>query len=193
MPWLALLLIFFGAIWRLIPVWLPALGNFCPLMALAFCGGAYFRDRRLWLAPFAALALSDAYLDHYYSVEFHYSWSLGGAAVRMFCFAAGIALGWLVSRRRNWLTLAGGALAASFFFYFVTNTVSWAGDAGYSHGLAGWVQAMTGGHPEFPSTFYFFQNTLMSDLLFTALFAGVWELAVRRDGEPRLFARQSRG
>jgi Family of unknown function (DUF6580) len=189
MAWTALSLIALGALWRLLPVWAPALGNFSPLMALAFCGGAYFKDRRLWLAPFAALALSDAYLDHYYAAEFHYHWSLGGAVVRFACFAAALGLGRLVSRRRSWPALAAGALGSSLLFYLVTNTVSWAGDAGYPAGLAGWIQAMTVGHPEFPSTFSFFRNTLASDLLFTALFAGACEWAARLRGEPNLLGR----
>ncbi len=67
--------------------------------------------------------------------------------------------------------------ASSLLFYLVTNTDSWLGDAGYSHDAAGWWQAMTVGHPEFPPTLYFFRNTLVSDLLFTAVFALAMEYA----------------
>lgn len=179
MSWIAVILILAGAAWRFLPVLAPALGNFCPLMALAFCGGAYFRDRRLWLVPFGSLLLSDAWLDHYYAVQFHEGWSLAGATVRMLCFAAALGLGWLVSRRRSWATLLGGSLAASLLFYLVTNTQSWAGDPGYAHTWAGWIQALTVGHPEYPPTLMFFRNSVASDLAFTGLFAGVLELAAR--------------
>jgi hypothetical protein len=138
--------------------------------------------------PFGALMLSDLYLDRYYAVEFHYHWPLGGALIRLGCFAAGLGIGLLVSRRRTWYTLIGGTLGASALFYLVTNTASWAGDAGYAHDFSGWIQALTVGHPQFPSTLYFFRNTLASDVIFTALFSGVLEWAVRRRGQASLLA-----
>jgi hypothetical protein len=53
---------------------------------------------------------------------------------------------------------------------------------------AGWWQAMTVGRPEFPPTLFFFRNTLVSDLIFTGLFAGAFEFAARRAGRPSLLA-----
>jgi len=185
---IAVLLIILAAGSRLLALQVPVLGNFSPLMALAFCGGVYFRNRWMWLVPFVALAASDLYINHTYATEYHYFWSARGAGVRLLCFAAGLALGRLVAGRRSWTTLAGGALAASLVFYFVTNTDSWLGDAGYSHSAAGWWQAITIGHPQFPSTLYFFRNTLASDLLFTAVFALTMEYLARRRGEESLLA-----
>ena len=52
-----------------------------------------------------------------------------------------------------------------------TNTGVWAHDAYYAKTLAGWCQALTVGHPEFPPTLWFFRNTMLGDLLFTGLFA----------------------
>ena len=71
-------------------------------------------------------------------------------------------------------------------FYLVTNTASWASDAGYAHDAAGWWQAVTVGHPEFYPTLFFFRNTLLSDLLFTAGFAVAMEYALLRKGETSL-------
>ena len=51
---LALFLILGSAAWRVAGVYVPEMSNFAPLMALTFCGAVYFRDRRLWLVPFAA-------------------------------------------------------------------------------------------------------------------------------------------
>jgi hypothetical protein len=157
-------------------------------MALAFCAGAYTRNRWMWLAPFAALILSDLYIDRYYASVYHYEWSTQGAILRILCFAAALGLGALISARRNWLNLLGGTLAGSFFFYVVTNTASWKGDAGYTQNAAGWWQALTVGHPEFYPTLFFFRNTLASDLLFTGCFALVMEYAALRRGEPSLLA-----
>ncbi|HEY1765106.1 MAG TPA: DUF6580 family putative transport protein [Opitutaceae bacterium] len=184
LPALAVLVL--AAAWRLFGLYVPALSNFSPLMALAFCGGVYFRRGWVWLAPFAALTLSDLYIDHYYAVTYHYQWSASGAVIRTACFAVAVGLGVFVSRRRNWLNLLGGALAGSVFFYLVTNTASWASDAGYAHDAAGWWQAVTVGHPEFYPTLFFFRNTLLSDLLFTAGFAVAMEYALLRRGDTSL-------
>ena len=183
----ALLLLVLAAGWRIVALHEPALSNFSPLMALAFCGGVYFRNRWLRLVPFAALSLTDLYIDRYYAAEYGYQWTAGGAVLRTRCFAAALGHRLLVARRRNWPNLFAGALGGALLFYLVTNTASWSGDAGYARTAAGWWQAMTVGHPEFPPTLMFFRNTLASDLLFTGLFAAAMEWVRLRRGESSLF------
>ena len=184
-----LLLILAAMMSRVAALYVPVLGNISPLMALTFCGGVYFRNRWLWLVPFVALAVSDIWVDLYYQAHYHYAYTWRGTAMRLLCFAAGLLLGRMVAARRTWVTLLGGALASSFIFYFVTNTASWLGDMAYAHDAAGWWQAMTVGHPEFLSTFYFFRNTLVSDLVFTGLFVLAMESAALRAGEKSLLRR----
>lgn len=184
----ALVILVLAAAWRIFALHVPALSNFSPLMALAFCGGVYFRGRWLWLVPLAALTLSDLYIDHYYATQYHYEWTVGGAVLRALCFAAAAGFGQLVSKRRSWLNLFSGALGGSVLFYLVTNTASWLGDAGYAHNAAGWWQALTIGHPQFSPTLFFFRNTLVSDLLFTGFFALAMESLAQRRGAPSLFA-----
>lgn len=94
----------------------------------------FWRNRRWWLVPFAALGI-----------------------------------GRLVAARRNVPALLAGPLGSSLVFYIVTDTVAWAGDVFYPGTLAGWWQAMTVGHPEFPPTLWFFRSTLLGDLFFTGL------------------------
>jgi hypothetical protein len=183
---LALVVLVLAAAFRVFILHVPALSNFSPVMALAFCAGAYTRNRWMWLAPFAALIVSDLYIDRYYATVYHYEWSTQGSILRILCFAAALGLGALISGRRNWLNLLGGTLAGSFFFYVVTNTASWKGDVGYTQDAAGWWQALTVGHPEFYPTLFFFRNTLASDLLFTGCFALMMEYAALRRGEPSL-------
>lgn len=183
---LALVVLILAAAWRVFTLYVPALSNFSPLMALAFCGGVYFRRGWMWIAPFAALVLSDLYIDRYYAAVYHYEWGVSGAVLRMACFVCGVGLGIWVSRRRNWLNLFGGALAGSVLFYLVTNTAAWLGDAGYAHDAAGWWQAVTVGHPQFYPTLFFFRNTLLSDLAFTGCFALMMEYASLRRGDPSL-------
>ena len=187
---LALVLLVLAAGWRLIALHEPALSNFSPLMALAFCGGVYFRNRWQQLAPFAALGITDLYIDRFYAAEFGYEWTVSGAVLRLLCFAAALGLGLFVASRRSWLNLFSGALGGALFFYLVTNTASWLGDVGYARTAAGWWQAMTVGLPGFPPTLYFFRNSLVSDLLFTGLFAGAMEAVALHRGELSLFAQR---
>ena len=187
----ALALIALSVAWRIAALSLPALANFAPLMALTFCGAVYFRDKRLWLVPFAALTLSDLYIDRFYATTLHYEWALGGALLRAACFAAAIGFGVMVARQRSWLNLLSGAVGSSVFFYLVTNTASWLADVAYRHNAAGWWQAMTVGHPEFPPTLWFFRNTLVSDLVFTGAFAVTMEFAALRAGRASLLAKRA--
>jgi hypothetical protein len=61
-------------------------------------------------------------------------------------------------------------LGGSFFFYLTTNTASWLYEPGYAKTAAGWLQALTTGLPGYAPTWTFYRNTLVSDLLFTAIF-----------------------
>jgi hypothetical protein len=185
----ALALILLATGYRIAAAWNPDLVNFSPLMALAFCGGVYFRNRWMWLVPFVALSASDLYLDHYHATQFGYTWDLGGVLVRTVCFVAALVLGWMVSRRKTWLTLLAGCCGGSLLFYVATNTASFLGDAYYAKTAAGWWQALTFGHLEFPPTLLFFRNTLVSDLVFAAAFALAMEWTAFRAGQPSLLRR----
>ncbi|MFI5336370.1 MAG: DUF6580 family putative transport protein, partial [Opitutales bacterium] len=118
--------------------------------------------------------------------EYGYQWSVSGFVARTACFAAAIGIGAWVSRRKSWLWLLNGSLLGALLFYLVTNTQSWFGDVYYAKTLAGWWQALTTGHPEFPPTYLFFRNTLFGDLMFTGFFAGLMEWVAHRKGEPSL-------
>jgi len=152
---IAIVMIVLAAGYRVVAAWEPSLANFAPLMALTFCGGVYFRDRRLWLVPFVALVVSDVYLDNYYATQFAYHWNIAGAVIRALCFVVALFLGRLVSRQKTWLNLFSGALGGAVIFYLVTNTQAWGADLAYAKTFAGWWQAMTVGHPEFPPTLMF--------------------------------------
>lgn len=182
----ALILLFLAVGYRLLPTLDLALANFAPLTAIAFCGAVYLKDRRLWLLPFAALCLSDLYINWFYAREYGYHLEWTGYVGRVLSYGAGLGLGWWVSTRKSWLWLLNGSLVGALLFYFITNTLSWWSDAFYAKSLAGWWQAMTVGHPEYPPTIYFFRNTLFGDLMFTGFFAGVMEWLAKRADEPSL-------
>lgn len=188
---IALAVMLLAAGWRALAFHAPDLANFAPVMALTFCAAVYFQDKRTWLVPFAALLISDLYLDYQYAAAYGETWLWPSAAVRIVCFALALPLGRLVAGRKNWLTLFGGALAGSFFFYLATNTDAWIRDPAYAKSAAGWWQALTVGRPEFPPTLLFFRNTLASDLLFTSVFALAMEFVALRAGRGSLLAKRA--
>ena len=190
-PVLALIVLILAASWRVLAIHAPALSNFAPLMALTFCAAVYFSDKRMWLVPFAALMISDLYLDYHYASAFGETWIWPSVAVRLVCFALALPLGRWVAERKNWLNLFGGALAGAFVFYLATNTDAWIRDPFYAKSAGGWWQAMTVGRPEFPPTLFFFRNTLVSDLLFTGVFALAMEYAALRAGGVSLLRQRS--
>jgi hypothetical protein len=101
----------------------------------------------------------------------------GYMLVKTLAFVAIVALGRLFSRRANFFKLLGGGLLGALLFYFITNTASWLNDPAYAKTIAGWIQSLTVGRPDFhPTTLEFFRNTLMSGGLFTALFVGAMKL-----------------
>ena len=183
---LAVVLIVLATLYRLLPTMDLSLSNFTPVMAIAFCGAVYFRNRWMWLIPFVALSVSDVYINHFYAKEYGYTWPMSGLIARTACFGAALLLGAFVARRKSWLSLLNGGLIGAILFYLVTNTQSWWADPFYAKSLAGWWQALTIGHPEFPPTIFFFKNTLFGDLMFTGLFAGLMEWVAHRKGEPSL-------
>ena len=183
---IALILIVLATLYRLLPTMDLGLSNISPVMAIAFCGAVYFRDRRMWAVPFIALALSDFYINWFYAKEYGFTWPVSGVVARTACFGVALLIGAWVAKRKSWLNLLNGALLSAIVFYIVTNTQSWAADAFYAKTLAGWWQALTVGHPEYPPTVFFFRNTLGGDLMFTGLFAGIMEWLAHRQGEPSL-------
>ena len=180
---MSLVFILLAAAWRVVAAHIPALLNFAPLMALTFCGAVYFRDKRLWLVPFAALLLSDLYLDHYYQVKYS---NLGlaerdypvavfrdGAADRPLGGSAQV-VAYPPGRDARGLD---SILSRHEYRCGIR-------DPAYFKTAAGWWQAMTIGRPEYPPTLYFFRNTFVSDLMFTGIFAFAMELAASRAGRP---------
>ena len=187
---LALVVFILAAGWRVLAIHAPAISNFAPLMALTFCAAVYFNDKRMWIVPFAALMVSDLYLDYHYASAYGETWLWPSVAVRLLCFALALPLGRLVAQHKTWLNLFSGALAGAVFFYLATNTDAWIRDPLYVKTAAGWWQAMTVGRPEFPPTLLFFRKTLVSDLHFTGVFALAMEYAALRAGSGSLLQRR---
>jgi hypothetical protein len=83
----------------------------------------------------------------------------------------------------SWLKLLCGGLLGAVLFYLVTNTASWLYNPEYAKTIAGWIQALTSGTPNYPPTWTFFRNTLLSGGLFTGLFVGTLKLTETAESE----------
>lgn len=147
--------IFTAAAMRLVPH--PP--NFSPIAAMALFGGAYMPKRALaFVAPFAALLLSDAVLGFYAGMNFVY-----------FSFALTVLIGWAIASRKTPLTIGAAALASSVLFFVVTNFGMWLFSGFYPLTGEGLVTCYVAAIP-------FFQNTLVGDLFFAALLFGGFTL-----------------
>lgn len=142
---------------------LPHPANFTPVMALALFAGARFDDKRTaFLLPLLAMLLSDLIIGFHVTMLFVY----GGMALA-------VVLGMAIRQRRGFITVALAALAGSIAFFVITNFGAWLYSPElYSRDWAGLTAAYIAAIP-------FYQNSLLSDALFTTLLFGAWALAER--------------
>lgn len=137
--------------------------NFTPAGALALFAGAHLRDRRLaYLAPLVALLLGDLVTGFHIMMPAVYA-----------CFIATVGIGEFIRKRRNFRNVAGATLASSILFFVVTNFAWWALGGAYPVDFPGLATCFVAGIP-------YFQNTLASDALYTAILFGGMALAERR-------------
>ena len=140
--------------------------NFSPLAAIALCGGIYLPKRLAMALPLAVLFVTDLVLNaHYHAPLADFEMISRYAALGL-----AVSLGWALRGRAHFAGILGACVASSTAFYLITNTTSWLDDAGYARTFSGWAQALTTGLPGYAPTWMFFRSSLISDLLFTALF-----------------------
>lgn len=155
--WLALALVAFGVIMRLLPH--PA--NLAPVGAIALFGGAVLPRKLGWWLPVLIMAVSDMLLGFYNGILF--TWA-GFLLVALF--------GMSLRNQSNWLRVPFGALGGAVIFFIVSNFGVWAQGKLYAHTWAGLVQCYEMALP-------FFRNTFTGDLVYSALLFGIYAFAVR--------------
>jgi len=149
---------------------LPHPENFSPVGAFALVGGFYLGKRHALWVPFAALFISDLFLNL----------NAGFSAIywpRAIDWAAFIIIGLaaLAVRERGWKMKLGATLGTPFFFFTVSNFGVWlsginlAGSP-YAKTTAGLAECYAAGLP-------FLRGTVLGDWGFAALFTGVMMLA----------------
>lgn len=162
--WLPLALISAALVLRwfkLVSPGMNLLPNFSPWMALAFTGTLVMpRALSWWVWPVAMLGVNLAALGVGPALDPESLAIYGMYGIASF----------LASRQRGTLSVAGalaGVLACSLVFYVVTNTAAWLVEPAYVKSFAGWFQAQTSGLPQYPPSWTFLRNSLLSDVGFS--------------------------
>jgi hypothetical protein len=134
--------------------------NFTPIGAMALFSGAYLGRRALaFVAPLAAMLLSDAVLGFY-----------SGMWVTYLAVALITLLGSLVLQKRTPVRIGLTAVAGSMLFFVVSNFGTWALSGMYPHTAAGLAACYVAAIP-------FFQNTLAGDLFYATMLFGGFRIA----------------
>ena len=138
---------------------LPHPPNFSPVAAMALFGGAFFADKRMaFIVPFLALLLSDLVIGLHNTMLFVYAG-----------FALTVLLGMKLQNNVKTGYVAASAVGASVLFFLLTNFGVWATAGIYPVSMNGLMQAYVAGIP-------FFQNSLLGDMVFTAVIFGGYGL-----------------
>ena len=157
--WIIIATIFALALFRL-GQWIP---NVSPIAAMALFAGAQFTDRKMaFIVPLSALLLSDLLLGLHSSMLFVYA-----------AFAIIVALGRLIRHRQDFWSVLLATLGGSLLFFLLTNFGSWLSHDNYAADISGLMQSYIAGIP-------FYRNTLIGDLLFSALLFGGYQLISNR-------------
>jgi hypothetical protein len=137
--------------------------DFSPVAAMALFGGANFPSKRTaFLAPFAGLLLSDLVLGFYKITPVVYA-----------AFALIVCLGFWIRQRPSAGRTAIAAIASGVLFFLVANFGVWAIDGWYPHTAGGLAQCYAAALP-------YLKNTILSNLIYSALLFGGLKLAEYR-------------
>jgi hypothetical protein len=140
------------------------LANFTAIGAISLFAGYFFRPRiAAFLVPLAVMVISNLCLRHYNNFP-----QMGIVYVALLL---PVAIGLILRRNLKVWSVVTGALATSVTFFLITNFAEWAFYDLYPHTPAGLIDGYVAAIP-------FFRNTLLSDLLFSAVIFGSYWLAV---------------
>jgi hypothetical protein len=156
--------------------------NFAPVAAVALCGAVYLPRRIAAVLPIVMLFISDLVLD---ASVYHRDFFTTECLLRYVALGLISYMGFALRGRSNLPRLLGASFIGSIIFFVITNTGSWLFEPGYAKTAAGWVQAMTTGLPNYPSTWWFYRYTLISDLFFTFLFVMCMSVPFKGDTQPQ--------
>jgi len=161
-----------AALSRLLMTELP---NVSPLGAMALFGGAYFSKRYLAvIIPLLALWISDVALNNTIYAAYYEGFSWFGVPMVYLSIIVIALMGTKLLKQIKVKNLFIASLLTSLVFFLITNLGSWWAIPAYSKDLVGIIAAYTAGLP-------FFLSTILSNLFFTAVLFGGYELLKQRN------------
>ena len=145
------LIIFTIAMFRL----LPHPPNVSPIAAMALFGGACFSDKRVaFLITFLALLLSDFILGLHDTMLYVYAG-----------FALTVVIGFWIRKNMSFGHITIAVVGSSVLFFIISNFGAWFTSGLYPMTIDGLMQAYVAAIP-------FFQNSLLGNIVFSALLFG---------------------
>lgn len=156
---------------RFLAVSVPSLSNFSPVGTIALFGGAYF-TKKYWafVVPILALWLSNLVLNNVFYKQWYPTFSFGFEAAVFISFALVVLVGIVTLKKVNLTNLLGANLLGTLVFFIVSNFFVWTAGEIYPQTFDGLVSCYTMALP-------FLKNTLMSNLIFSAIMFGAFEYA----------------
>lgn len=155
-----LLIIFISAI-ILAARLIPHTPNFSPLASVVLFAGVYGSAKKYLLLPLIALFISDLFLG-FYKLEIMVSVYLSFVIIAW--------LGLWLKKHKHIINIASSTMASALLFFLITNGAVWYFGTWYSHDLSGLLLCYNLAIP-------FFKSTLLSNLIYSTLLFGVWELS----------------
>ncbi len=139
---------------------LPHPMGFTPVGALGLFAGAYVMNRRAWLIPLAVLFISDIFIGFYNPIimlSVYVSFALSAVLGR-----------YVLSKKRSVLRVGGSAVGSATILFVLSNFTLWATGLYYPLTMEGLTLCFVRAIP-------FYGNSLMGDLLYSAVLFGTYE------------------
>lgn len=155
---------------RILNAYVPFLGNFAPVTAIALFGAVTFEKRWMsLLLPISLMFVSDFIIAQIngLSVIHHYSAYVYGGFVLVNI------LGVISKKNFGTAKMLGLSLTSSFIFFLVSNFGVWMDiQSGYARSIQGLLDCYVMGLP-------FLQWTILGDLIFTTILFGAYNVFTR--------------
>ncbi len=166
-------MILLAAISRFLPIAMPSMANFSPVGAMALFGGAYFAKKQwAFIIPMIALWLSNLVLNNVFYTKWYPTFSFGFETAVFVSFALVVGVGIIFLKKVNLTNLLTANVLGTVGFFLISNFFVWMSGKMYSQDFNGLITCYTMALP-------FLKNTLLSNLIFSAIMFGAFEYAQR--------------
>jgi hypothetical protein len=160
------LLVIAAAATRAMPLIIPHIWNFTAVYALAIFAGAQFKNKVLALAmPLAAMALSDLFIGHGFSIVVYAG------------FIAIVMCGIMIQNHLTVTNIGLASVVGAILFFLITNFAFFYPVTQYPRNFSGVIQSYVMGLP-------FLRNAIIADIIYIPLLFGGFYLLEKR--YPRL-------